>query len=155
MICPSSENNENKMEFEVGKIEIGKDEKKEIKIPIKEGDLQDETVSQLIKEKIEKDSKETVVGRKGCVDEGRGKVEIVTNVDLMAKLEELIKLNKKFLERLGSIWKHKRWLEHEILEKNQNESIIKETESEIKKQSAEDLGQEIGKLIANFWTSQK
>ncbi|KKN04408.1 hypothetical protein LCGC14_1097910, partial [marine sediment metagenome] len=114
-------------------LETGQEKKeiKEIKIPIKEGDLQDSTVSRLIKEKIEKDSKETVVGRKGCVDEVKTKDPVNMDV-IMTKLDELIRLNKKFLERLGNIWKHKRWLEHEILEmkKKENHQNIVESESD-------------------------
>ena len=121
------------------------DEKKEtIKIPIKEGDLQDSTVSQLIKEKIEKDSKETVLGRRGHVDEGQAEPKEFTNNELMTKLEEIVTLNMKVCERIE-------WLE-QLAKDRILESMKVENQT---KQSAEDFGKEIGKLIANFLTTQK
>jgi hypothetical protein len=90
------------------------DEKKEIKIPIKEGDLKDEIVSQLIKEKMKKDPKETVVGRKGHVDEGQAEPKEFTNNELMSKLEEIVELNGKLIKKFEKMWERIEWIE-EIL----------------------------------------
>ena len=180
---------ENKMK-ELDKPE--NDEKEEIKIPIKEGDLQDSTVSQLMKEKIEKDLKETtseeeykavgkasdelvkkieieretvketVVGRKGHVDEGQAEPKEFTNNELIKKFEEIEHQNRNLMERFVKVWDKITWLErcvnfdHEVLEKLQKGSnIINGRINEIKKQSAENIVKEIEKLVTDFLTSQK
>ncbi len=103
-----SENDEKKVDLveeawkeAVEKIETNQ-EKKEIKIPIKEGDLLDETISQLIKEKVEKDSKETVVGRKGHVDEVETKDPVGMDT-IMKKLKDIEHQNRNLMGRFSKV----------------------------------------------------
>ncbi len=74
------------------------DEKKEIKFEVG-------------KNEIEKDSKETVVGRKGCVNEGQTEPKEFTNNDLMTKLGEIAESNAVLLDRFNKVWERIEWLE--------------------------------------------
>ncbi|KKL59340.1 hypothetical protein LCGC14_2216370, partial [marine sediment metagenome] len=149
---------ENKMK-ELDKPE--NDEKKEtIKIPIKEGDLQDSTVSQLIKEKIEKDSKETVVGRKGCVDEGQTEPKEFTNNELMTVLENLTILNLKLTSKFDRLRDRIEWLQEFIIKctkgkvlertREKNRDVVDEIEKPIPQKEIEDKIKEIGNLFSDI-----
>ncbi len=110
------------------------DEKKEIKFEV--GKIE-----------IEKDSKETVIGRKGCVNEGQTEPKVFTNNHLMTKLEEIVELNMRLMKKFDVVWERIEWLEEQAKNRIFRE---KKTKSQTK-QSVEDIGQEIGKLFVDLF----
>ncbi len=112
------------------------DEKKEIKFEV--GKIE-----------IEKDSKETVVGRKGCVNEGQTEPKEFTNNDLMTMLEGIVESNTILVNRFNKLWERIEWLEQgekiRILKK-----VKEETQYQRTIMSAEDIGKEVTKIFADL-----
>lgn len=120
-----------------------------------------EEIYKQVSEKVNVDqiAKETIVGRKGHVDEEQvKKPQEFTNNELMTKLEEIVESNAVLLDRFDKTWERIEWLEEFITNgasKKAGPSISTPNEAGVSDKAIRRIGQQIGDCIADVLELRK